>query len=63
MEITAKTYSKLIGVSGNRPLASTRNARRKKERKLAKELGSDFSQREVEIIAKYDDRNKITITY
>ncbi len=62
MEISAKDYSRLVGhKSPKTPIISERNIRRKKERKLAKELGSDFSTSEVKIIAKYDNRNKITI--
>ncbi|MEA5402161.1 hypothetical protein VB776_04515 [Arcicella sp. DC2W] len=62
MEISAKDYSRLIGLkSPKTPMISERNVRRKKERKLAKELGKDFSTSEVKIIAKHDNRNKITI--
>lgn len=63
MEISAKTHAKLMGVSTNHILVSSRSLKRIKERKLRKELGSDFSQREIETIAKHDTRNRITITY
>lgn len=62
MEISAKDYSRLIGFkSPKTPIISERNVRRKKERKLARELGKDFSNSEIKFIAKHDDRNKITI--
>ena len=62
MEISAKNYAKLIGVSNKAPLTSSRNARRKKERKLSKELGKDFSAKQVKVIAQHDKRGMITIT-
>lgn len=62
MEITVKDYARLIGLkSPKTPIISERNVRRKKERKLARELGKDFSKSEIKFIAKHDDRNKITI--
>lgn len=52
MEIKAKTFAKLIGISPNHAFLSDRNVARKQYRKLKKKLVGTMSDEEIRQFAK-----------
>ena len=59
--MTAKDLTTLNGLSENQFILSGRNARRKKARKLKKELGGNLSKSMLNTIAQYDSTGMIEI--